>query len=114
MSTILWQYEKKIDIFKAKKIILTGLFLPCSCQSCLNFKVISINPDTFSIYQVGSSNLFLQLRGCSNHNLDCYYSFYNGCPNDEGYIILGGVEEVLNNLSSLDQDIILFNLDLFK
>jgi len=114
--TIFWQYAKKIEVSKANALILTGLLSPCGCPECSgNFSGSKVYMrDSSYVYKVGSSPYYLQFRSTYNLEEDFYlFSYFKGCPRSNGYIV-GGFEEVLENLDDLDKDKALFNLDLFK
>jgi hypothetical protein len=67
----------------------------------------------FTIYSVGSSDYYLQLRWIESE-LDCYFAFFKGCPKSDGHIVPGGFEEIFLALDDFDKEVAIFNLDLFR
>ena len=112
MSTILWQYEKKIYSERMTKILLTGLLSHCTCTNCLKESAKQV-PEYYS-YQIGKSDYFSYFRPAYVVEGIFYHSYYRGCPKESGVIMIGGLEDFLSSLDDLDQSIIIFNLDLFS
>lgn len=112
MSTILWQYEKKVSSEKLTLMLFTGLFSLCNCSFCLakTFRELTLDYS----FRVGRSNYCCYFR--PEYSIDGYFnqSFYKGCPKSDGEIVIGGFEEVFSNLDNFDKEIIIFNMELFS
>lgn len=112
MSTILWQYEKRIYSERITKILLTGLLSHCTCKVCLAESAKQV-PAYYS-YKIGASEYYSYFRPAYVVEGIFYHSYYRGCPKESGTIVIGGLEDFFSSLDELDQSIIIFNLDLFS
>lgn len=112
MSTIIWQYEKKISSQKMTAMLLTGLFAPCNCSFCL--RESSDDVPSYYSYRVGSSSYYCYFRPTYNVDGIFFQSYYYNCPKLDGAIVIGGFEEIFPMLDSFDQEVVVFNINLFS
>ena len=112
MSTILWQYERKVSSEKLTLMLFTGLFSLCNCSDCLANP--SIDLTSYYSFRFGHSIYHCYFRPEYNTKEFFNQSFYKGCPKSNGEIVVGGFEEVFSNLDDFDKEIVIFNINLFS